>query len=259
MHASVAKASTHGHRSRSQAPAAARRDRPPRHRASRPGAPVRREVEAEHGRRPPPRRRGRRAGARVASRRAGARDRGSRAGRRGGRARSAQRLPDEHGGARRVPVGGDRQREPALLQRRAEPKRARAREAAAAAERPAHPLRVGGDANGEGRPCGGGDAVAAERDVANRDREPPASAPNGSRPGRRRPAGARRRPAGTGRPRTFPFQTIVSSVRGKQRPERAPLSVDEQHAATGLAQPVGDVSAIAPPVAVGRDHARSDR
>ena len=116
-HASVAKGSTHGHRSRIHAPTAASDEtaRRRRRRADRCGRPERGRGRA--GRRPPPRRRGRRAGGRVSSRRAGARDRGSRAGRRGGRARSAQRLPDEHGGARRVPVGGDRQREPPLLQR----------------------------------------------------------------------------------------------------------------------------------------------
>ena len=87
-------------------------------------------------------------------------------------------------------------------------------------------LRVGGDADRERRPRGGGDPVAPERDVANRDGDRRRPRTTGSRPDRRRPAAAGRRPGATGRPRIFPFQTIVSSVRGNSvsSPRRFPLT-----------------------------------
>ena len=138
-----------------------------------------------------------------------------------------------------------------------QPERARAREAAAAAERPADPSRVGGDANGEWSACGGGDAVAAERDVANSDRDR-------RRPGRPVPRLVEGEqldrvdalPHGSSAHLPVPDDRLLRAWKPRQR---APLPVDEEHAAAVLAQPVADRELVAPPVAVGRDDAGAHR
>ena len=84
---------------------------------------------------------------------------------------------------------------------------------------------------------------------------PPASGQNDSRPDRRRPAGARRRPAG--RAVHAPSRSRRSSPPYAETRQRTPLAVDEERAATGLVQAVGDENLIATPVAVRRDHTRA--
>ncbi len=219
----------------------------------RPGAPVRREVGAEHAQAHRP---GDETGEpELAARRHEQERETETAERAGETGELGQRTGSRTNTAARAvcPFAETVSVKLALLQRRPKPERARSREAAAAAERPADPRRVGGDADRERGACGGGDPVPAERDEANRDRDR-------GRPGR--PVAGRiegqqldrvdARPNGSSTHLPVPDDRLLRAWKPRQR---APLAVDEEHAAAVLAQPVADGQLVRAPVPVGRDDA----
>ena len=256
MHASVANGSTHG--TAEQEPGAGRSDGEPTHRrgSEQAGAAVGSEVEAEQAR---ARRPGDEPGEPELAPRRDEQEREAEAAERTGEAGElGQRTGSRTNTAARAvcPLAETVKREAAFLERGAEPQRARGREPAAAAERPAHPLRIRGDADRERRSGGDGDPVAAERDVANGDRD--------HRRPRRAVAGRVERqqlePVGA-RPHRPSVHLPVPDDRllGAREPgQRAPPPVDEERAAALLVQPVAHPQLVAPAVAVGRDDARCD-